>query len=59
MGDALKAAWRQLRRHQTNGWPTDRLIMDHERTEKPKQPQFGARKLYTRESGRLAASFIR
>ncbi len=56
MGEALKQAWKQLRRHQSYGWPTDRLVMPHERIATP-APRTDAKRLYTRMSGRLAASF--
>ncbi len=56
MGDALKQAWKQLRRSQSNGWPTDRLTMPHERTATP-SPRSNGKRLYTRMSGRLAGSF--
>ncbi len=56
MGDALKQAWKQLRRHQEYRWPTDRLIMPHERIA-TSAPRPDAKRLYTRMSGKLAASF--
>jgi hypothetical protein len=58
MSDAMKQAWKELRRHQDCRWPTDSLIMNHERTVPLRRSQIGARRLFTRESGRLAGSFI-
>jgi len=56
MGDALKAAWKQLRRSQQWGWPTNRITMPHEQIT-TLAPRSNGNRLYTRMSGRLAASF--
>ncbi len=56
MGDALKAAWKQLRRSMEWGWPTYHLTMPHERIATP-APRSDGKRLYTRMSGRLAGSF--
>jgi len=58
MSDAMKQAWRQLRYSQDCHWPTDRLTMPHERVVPIQHEQYGAKKSYSRASGRLAVSFI-